>query len=124
MAKAYRLDEANELMSRLLKKKYGTISEAARALGMEPKRLFTEITKERKQPKPWDLLDELGLKLEVVIVSDKKGVVIGSELVSEDAIALFMKGFYDCENDVAHETGKGEDYDAGYSRRYAEEQQP
>lgn len=35
---------------------------------------------------------------------------------------MFLKGEKDCLDGVAHEAGKGDDYDRGYSARYEMEQ--
>jgi len=109
MAKAYRLDEVNALVRKELQKQFSyNISEAARDMGYEPRQLHTELTKERKQPKPGKLLGRVGLKKTVVVV----------KMTPEE------RGYWDCYYGTEHEEGKDRDYDAGYARRYAEEQQP
>lgn len=37
-------------------------------------------------------------------------------------IALFLQGQRDCREGVKHESGKGRDYDQGYSYQYWKEQ--
>lgn len=43
------------------------------------------------------------------------------KLISE-VFADFIKGQSDCKNGVPHQSGKGEDYDRGYSTQYQLEQ--